>query len=693
MPLNPLVLPVWVVLLHLLLGPRPAPAQPGAARKPSSLTTLAGVAPNNSPGSADGPGAQARFNWPQGLALGATGTLYVADTKNGMIRAISPAGVVRTLAGKAGNAGYADGVGPQARFNQPVGVAVDLAGTVYVADQGNHVVRKITPDGTVSTLAGTPPRPYRPPAEGEQRPLAQPALGKPTALAWGPGGDLFVTDEERGCIYRIQPATGAVSTWLSREQYLAVARQAPRFRDYSLVSLVFDKQGTGYVGDEQGVIRKVSPSGTVRDWVGTAGQGGFADGLGPAGQLGNPAGLVLAPDGTLYVADERYAIIRRVSPAGQVTTVAGQGDQTGSRNGPGATARFLLPRGLALGADGTLFIADELGSCIRRISPQGQVSTWAGAPTRLGGDDGPGATAQFQGPEAVAVDAAGHVYVAEGGGMAVRKIAPNGQVSTLYGGMERPSAPARDVYLHHPTGVAVAPSGMVYVAEAGSHVVYQITPQGAISLLAGRHNSEGGAVDGPPTEARFSHPSHLAVGPGGTVYVVDRYNASVRKISPQGRVTTLAGTLPRGYMGARDPLLGNPTGIAVDATGTVYVSDGTAHVIRRITPAGAVSVWVGEPGQAGHADGQGRAVRFHSPAGLGLDRQGNLYVADQGSHSVRRVSPAGVVSTLVGEPGQAGSADGPRPAGRLSRPMSVAVGPDGAVYVADWGNATIRVVR
>lgn len=679
----------WFVLLSLL--PPLACAQ-SRSQRPNTLTlsTFAGMAPNGSPGSVDGPGVQARFNWPQGLALGAQGTLYVADTENGTIRTISSAGVVSTLAGVAGKSGYADGIGTAARFSHPVGVAVDAAGTVYVADQRNHVVRKITPAGLVSTLAGTPTRTYRSTKGAEPLPLP---LEKPTGLTLGPGGDLFVTDEAAGCIYRISPTTGAVTTWLSRERYLAVAQQAPRFRGYALKSVVFDRTGTAYVGDEQGVIRKVSPQGVVSDWIGTPGAGGFGDGVGPTGQVGNPAALALAPDGTLYVADARYALIRRVSPAGRITTVTGQGDRPGTLDGPVATARFRSPTGLALGPDGTLFVADELGCSIRRITPRGQVRTLAGSPIILGGEDGPGATAQFRAPEAVAVDGSGNVYVAEGGNQALRKITPAGQVSTLYGGIERPSAPAREVYLHHPTGVAVAPSGLIYVAEAGSNVVYQLTPQGNISLLAGRRSSEGGAADGGPAEAAFRHPTHLAVGPAGILYVVDQYNAAIRKISPQGQVTTLAGALPQGYMGARDPLLGNPTGLAVDATGTVYVSDGTAHVIRRITPAGAVSVWVGEPGQAGQADGRGHAARFNGPEGLSLDRQGNLYVADLGNHTVRRVSPTGEVSTLVGVPGQADSADHPGAAGRLNRPKSVAVGPDGAVYIVDSGNATIRVAR
>ncbi|GAB3739867.1 hypothetical protein GCM10027594_19980 [Hymenobacter agri] len=677
-------LPLWLVLLSLVY-PGAAGAQPGAGRPAGGvLRTLAGVAPNNSPGTVDGPGLQARFNWPQGMALGANGVLYVADTENGTIRKISPKGEVSTLAGKAPAQGYADGVGEQVRFNKPVGVAVDKAGTVYVADQRNHAVRKITADGTVSTLAGTPARTYR---SGNRELLP---LEKPTALAFGPGGDLYVADEAAGCIYRINPATGALSTWVSREQYLAVASQAPRFRGYTLVSLVFDKAGTGYVGDEQGVIRKISPSGTVSDWVGTAGQGGFADGSGPDAQLGKPAGLAIAPDGTLYVADERYAVVRRITPAGQVTTVAGSGDQVGYVDARGTAARFTLPIGIAVGADGTLFVVDELNYCVRCISPKGQVSTLAGAPANTGDDDGPGAVARFRNPEAVAADAAGNVYVADGGNMAVRKIAPDGQVSTLYGGMERPSAPARSVYLHHPAGVAVAPSGIVYVTETGSNVVYQITPQGAISLLAGRRGSEGGAADGPPTEARFRHPTHLALGPDGALYVVDQYNALIRKVTPQGVVTTPVGKLPVGYMGERDPLLGNPTGLAVDAAGTMYVSDGSAHVIRRITSGGAVSIWAGKAGEAGKANGSVQAARFNNPAGLGIDRQGNLYVADLGNNTVRRITPAGVVTTLVGEPGPAGSTDGPAPTGRLNGPMSVAIGPDGAVYIADRGNSTIR---
>lgn len=350
------------LLLLLLLASTQSRAQ-------HLLTTLAGVAPNNSPGSTDGPGSQARFNWPHGVALGPDGSLYVADTDSHTIRKISPAGVVTTVAGQANQSGYADGSGPQARFKKPIGVVVDAAGTVYVADQENHTIRKITPAGEVSTLAGTPTRAWRTKHGPEVLPLE-----KPTGLALGPGNTLYVTDQGTGCIYKID-AVGKITTFIGPEQYVAFAQQAGgRFRGYSLAGLAVGADGTVYVGDSDNAsIRKISPAGVLSAWVGNG--GGYTDGNRQQAQLGNPTGLALTADGTLYVADERFNVIRCISPAGDVRTVAGEGDLFGNTDAVGAAARFTLPYGIAVDARGTLYVADELNFCIRKIEPNGRVST------------------------------------------------------------------------------------------------------------------------------------------------------------------------------------------------------------------------------------------------------------------------------------------------------------------------------
>lgn len=278
------------------------------------------------------------------------------------------------------------------------------------------------------------------------------------------------------------------------------------------------------------------------------------------------------------------------------------------------------------------------------------------------------------------------MYVADGNNKAIRKISPTGQVSTLVGGARRESRTTwTAVMLRAPSGVAVDKEGVVYVADPNSNAVLKVNGKGELTVFAGNPNSEGGSVDGLGAQARFNHPTSLAISPDGTVYITDQYNATVRKISPQAQVSTLAGEA-RKFASSNDapPIFGSLAGIAVDKTGTVYVSEEDRHTIRKISPQGTVTTLAGQANASGSADGKGSAARFKNPAGLALDAQGNLYVTEAGNNTLRRITPAGVVTTLL-SPGS-GTA-------HLSIPAGVAVGADGAVYVADRGNSVIRVLR
>ena len=352
-----------LLLLTSLLALRalvlPAGAQ-SVYPTPYTFNTLAGLAGNY--GSADGTGSAARFEYPWGVAVDSAGNVYVADSQNFTIRKVTPAGVVTTLAGLAGSFGSADGTGSAARFYYPTGVAVDSAGNVYVADFANDTIRKVTPAGVVTTLAG---------------------------LAGSTGS----TD-----------GTGSAARFLG-----------PR-------SVAVDSAGNVYVADEgNSTIRKVTPAGVVTTLAGLAGSPGSADGTGSAARFNQPPGVAVDSAGNVYVADVYNSTIRKVTPAGVVTTLAGLVGSPGSADGTGSTARFKDPNGVAADSAGNVYVADEANETIRKVTPAGVVTTLGGLVGSSGSADGTGSAARFNLPYGVAVDSAGNLYVADYNNYTIRK--------------------------------------------------------------------------------------------------------------------------------------------------------------------------------------------------------------------------------------------------------------------------------
>lgn len=283
----------------------------------NAVTTFAGLA--SGAGSANGTGITARFSGPQGITVDAADTLYVADTNNNTIRAVTPAAAVTTLAGLAGTTGADNGSGPAARFNSPFGVASDGAGNIYVADTASNTLRKVTPGGVVTTFAGT-------------------------------AGVTGSAD-----------ATGAAATFNS-----------PR-------DVAMDAAGNLYVADfGNQTIRKIDASGAVTTFAGTVGATSPGDGTGTAARFSGPSALVFDSGGNLYVADANSSTIRKITPAAVVTTFAGNGSSPGSADGTGTSAQFRAPTGLAVDGADNIYVADTFNCTIRKITPAGVVTTLAG---------------------------------------------------------------------------------------------------------------------------------------------------------------------------------------------------------------------------------------------------------------------------------------------------------------------------
>ena len=327
---------------------------------------------------------------------------------------------------------------------------------------------------------------------------------------------------------------------------------------------------------------------TVSTLAGRALTSGYLDGTGTAALFDYPSGVAADTAGNLYLSDTDNHTIRKVVTAtGAVTTLAGLAGSPGSVDGAGSAARFNNPSGIAVDGTGNVYVADTLNHILRKVTSAGLVTTLAGATGSGGSADGAGGAARFQGPQGLAIDSAGNLYVADTNNHTVRKV---------------------------------------------------VAATGAVTTVAGLAGNTGSA-DGSGSAARFNFPSEVAIDSTGNIYVADTDNDAIRAISSSGLVSTLAGRA--GSPGSVDGTgsaarFDSPSAVAVDPAGNVYVADTGNFTIRRVIPSsGAVSTLAGVAGTSGSADGIGSAVRFYAPAGLAVDGASTLYVADTNNHTVR----------------------------------------------------------
>jgi len=529
---------------------------------------------------------------------------------------------VTTFVGSDGGPGYRDGVGNAARFYTPIAVAVDASGNIVVADISAHTIRHVTPLGVVTTLAGVAGEPDSTDGRGGAA-----RLSSPHAVAFDAAGTIYVADLT---LRKISPS-GDVTTLVSSIPWAS--------------DITVDSGGNIFLADFGGdTIRKVTPDGSMTIFVSTADAPGgltidssnnlyFTTGTGgiykctplgvitPIATVTLPSGLDVDSSGNLYVAASQQ--ILKVTPGGTVTVIAGS-NWHGPEDGPGTDARFFHPRGVALSPDESLlYVADRLNNSIRKITlPESVVTTFAGQPTQSGTTDSTGLDARFS----------------------------------------------------HPTDVVPAPDGNLYVVENSR--VRKITAAGVTSTLAG---GTWGNADGVGTSAQFGQLERIVVGYEGNnwvLYVTDRENGSVRRITPAGVVTTVA----TGISGA--------LGLAIAADGDMYVSEFYSHAIKKIDmPSGTVTVFAGASGVSGSTNATGTAARFQNPAGLAIDNSGNLIVADNGNKLIRQIAlSTAEVTTLAGN-GQFGNDDGTGTNASVESPMEIhAVGND--LYVTS--SRTVR---
>ncbi len=651
---------------------------------------------------------------PEGVAVDREGNTYVIDSGDALVLRIDAAtGVVTTVAG-SGVDGFAGDGGPAiyAQFAYAAALAVDGLGNIFVADNGNNRIRRIDAiTGIITTVAGDDDHAF---VSGDGVPATSASLWHPFGVAVDGLGDLYIADTQNGRVRRVDVDTGLISTVVGVGNGASagdggVATAATVSSPYGVV---FDAAGNMFVSEQYGhrVRRVDAATGIITTYAGI-GTAGFSGDNGPAtaAQLQNPQGIALDRAGNLYIADYGNSRIRRVDATTHlISTVAGSNATGFGGDGGLATAAAISAFSVAVDSAGNMFIADGNNQRVREVSPSGVIATAAGTGSRgYSGDGGAATAAPLSYPTSIAVNAAGDIAVADSGNSRVRSVDPaTGVISTIAGGdlfaTLGDGGLAVDANAGEPISVRFDAAGNLYFVDLDNDLVRRVDAVTSIITTVAGNGTTGFSGDGgPATSAALDGPVGLAIDGHGNIFISDSSNQRIRRVdATTGVISTVAGNGTAGYAGenvaATSAMLNYPLGIAVDSAGNLWIADNDNNRVRRVTAAGLISTVAGLGTQGSMGDGgPGTAAQVDHPSCVAVDAAGNAYICASYSDKIRRLdATTNIITTVVGGGGQYSfiGDGGLATSASLFSPQDVAIDATGAIYVADYENQRIRRV-
>ncbi len=723
-----------------------------------------------------GPATSSMLGGPNGVAVDSSGNLYIADYFNHVVQKVTPTGLLSIVVGNGTQGAPTPGSATSSMLSNAQSVAVDAAGNLYIADSDNAVVEKVTPSGILSIVAGTGV-----PGAPTSGDATHSMLRYPADVAVDSSGNLYIADYSNYVIEKVTPA-GNLSIVAGTGNYGTPSPgSATSSRLNGPSGVAVDATGNLYIADSgNALVDKVDPSGALSIVAGNGTSGAPTPGVGIGSMLGYPEGLAVDPSGNLYIADFFNHVIEKLSPAGMLSIVAGTGTSGPPTPGPIGNSMLSGPNGLAVDATGNLYIADYDNAVVEKITPAVSISNLphsgavggsftptiattgdgatsvvsstngvctvsgstvtyvsvgtctliarvgvgtnytnaegsnqsftisrgmppmllsvvAGTGTAGTPAPGPATSSRLSNPRGVAVDSSGNLYLADTGYSVIEKVSPSGVLS-IVAGTGTPGAPtpglATSSKLNVPNGVAVDPSGNLYIADSGNSLVEKVTQAGVLSIVAGTGTS-GIPTPGAATSSRLNSPSGLAFDASGNLYIADSDNHVIEKVTPGGVLSIVAGT---GAYGTPIPGVATsstlcfPNGIAVDGSGNLFIADADAHVIEKVTPAGALSIVAGTGLIGAPTSGPATNSRLSVPNGVVTDALGNLYIADADNHVIEKVTPGGVISVVVGTGSYGAPTPGIATASKLSYPNGIGMDAVGNLFIADADGHVIEKV-
>lgn len=621
-----------------------------------TLWTFAGSGVGSSTGDG-GPATAAGLAYPEALTVDSSGAVYIADADK--IRRVGSNGIITTFAG-TGVGGYTGDGGPalKATLNGPTAMAFDQYGNLFFADTGNHVIREVTLDGNIHTIAGVG---YAT-SGGDGGPALAAGLNTPSGVAVDSNENVYISDTVNNEIRIVSP-DGTIQRYAGQSSSstgIPIGGGNPNLAVNATLNdptgLVFDSAGNLYfVEPSANLVWRITPDGHIANWAGTGISGGSGDGgWAWAANLDDPLGIAVDSKNDLLIADfgnNRVRIVTAINapsigsqPSTVINTFAGNGLVS------------FNPRGLAISGN-MLYFSDGTANRVRWINlSTGELGLLAGnGAAAYAGDTsstvtGYASSASLNAPRGLAVDSSGNVYIADSGNNRIRMVNTSGLISTVAGdgtaGYSGDSGPATDAEIDSPYGLAVDQSGNLYIAERAGNRVRKVTTSGTITTVAGTGNAgvppseTGTAIDQP-----LNSPSGLAIESGGSVLIADTNNNRIRRLSTDGTITTVAGSGAIGYAGDGGPAtsakLNLPVGVGEDSNGNIYIADTTNNVIRWVGSDGNIATIAGNGTSGYNGDGSpATSYELGSPSGVAPASACSVLVADTTNQRIRKVFPA-----------------------------------------------------